>query len=533
MPISPSGYDSWNACRLRWWFRYVDRVKIPVKEHLTRGTAIHTAVEGFLLTGEWPWNTDPEILRRAQKGLPYLVGMRLPGWVGVEIETWAEVDLTPYGGVDKLRGRLDWKGRNAVGEGYIIDHKSTAKPSNFLTQESLAESAQLHAYAAAKFPGEDAWLAHIYYPEDPHPGDMVTGKVTWADIQATLAKFAAATVEIAEARRAGKAPEPNTGRCWDYGGCDYAGSCPHAPAALRERNAPTATLTGDYTPMSDLTPEQRRARALLGLDDGATPAPAPSPTPAPTAPTAATPAPSEPLPPEPGEPTTSERIAKEGRDYAADQISKLEAAGIPVPERIREIAEGRRGVNPPDAAPTERGAALAAQLAAEEEEEEERTGLIGDLVAVTATQAAEEPVKRPQRPRGRPRKNPAPAETAHPAPTAPSLTEALAKPGAYSSDAAPLSLECRLSEFAPTLLPFHFPPDGWDVLIHTPGGHVNRYRVAAFGLAPTGLAALSYAPPLQPGRRNAIEDPAGTVVDLVSGDTFESVDAWVDALAAA
>ena len=253
--ISPTSYSLYHRCARAWWYRYVARVPTPQTPALARGSAVHAAIEEYLVHGRWPESDAIDVVqaRRAQGTLDSWWADHSPG----EIERSISLSLEPWGGVDVLGGRVDWSGRTPGP--WVVDHKTTANPAYWLTPERAAADTQLLAYAGALFgPGVDVVVGHHYVPPPPHEPAIVTGLATAAAIDDVLRRYAETTVAVEQVRSAPTADHvvPTPSGCWAYGGCSYADRCTAAPSSLRARFQPIA---------QEVTVNQSTLRERLGL----------------------------------------------------------------------------------------------------------------------------------------------------------------------------------------------------------------------------------------------------------------------------
>lgn len=271
--ISPTSYSLLQRCPRSWWYQYVARRPRVSTFALDNGSAVHAAVEHYLDHGTWPEGDAPALVQ-ARRGAAVLDAWKATaglasgdGWAVVEAN--AKRDLVPFGGVDALKGRVDWHGESDELGPWVVDHKTTANNAFWKSPEQLAEDPQLLAYAGALFahaPGNGSvTVAHMYIPPPPLEPTLVSSVAPRSAIDAVLADMARATVEMATIRTATdpEAVEARTSGCWAFGGCPHADVCSAAPESLRRRHHPTETTnTTNGAPMA-LTEGQMIMRAKM------------------------------------------------------------------------------------------------------------------------------------------------------------------------------------------------------------------------------------------------------------------------------
>jgi len=235
--LSFSRVDSYQTCPLRFRFAYVDKLPTKPSPHLSWGTSIHTAIEGWW-DSKLPEAPPVEVLLRRLydgwddsgfAGMPRAEKLK---WYShaqdvlrrhharhaatyvpaVASEAWFELDL----GEDvQVVGSIDHVARTADGGIGIVDWKTNRKAKD---RRHVAASLQLaiYALAARALWGHDPeWVALDFVV----PGVRVTVDRDQIDTDAAVA-----TIHEVAARIKAEAFEPTpTALCpW----CDFRSECP-------------------------------------------------------------------------------------------------------------------------------------------------------------------------------------------------------------------------------------------------------------------------------------------------------------------
>lgn len=139
--VSASSIKLYEGCGKRWYFRYVIGDKEEATPAMELGTAVHSYLENYLLTGELP-STEEEAGKIAGAGIHLLVREPSP-----EVELSLEhlpVDGTPV----PFKGFIDCLYKNTEeGIPEVLDHKTTSAWRYAKSPDALAEDTQMIIYA--------------------------------------------------------------------------------------------------------------------------------------------------------------------------------------------------------------------------------------------------------------------------------------------------------------------------------------------------------------------------------------------------
>ncbi len=222
--FSASQVDLWNACKRKYGFKYVDKIKGQNK-FAARGSETHLHLENWLIQGIEP-PLDDRYGRLARTGLKHLP---LPGEAFIErgfkfispsgISYLAYLDIEFF---DKL-----------ISLPVVGDHKTTTDFKWAHTSESLVQNVQAVLYSNISFVNwlvDKLMLRWVYYKDlkNRPTSKKVEALATRADMSAKLAKIDAIAEEIAlhglTAKQAKDLPK-NPLMCDQYGGCPYREIC--------------------------------------------------------------------------------------------------------------------------------------------------------------------------------------------------------------------------------------------------------------------------------------------------------------------
>jgi len=298
--ISASSFDTWKACRRKWWYSQVERIATPQTDATQIGSDVHKVLETYLKTRS-PIDVSVREGRIAASGLPFLPPKEdLKNW-SVEAEVRLQCGDLPFiGYVDlyKHGDRLQ-----------VWDHKTTGD-SSWRWAKSPKQLAAFHqplvyAYALVQNLGvprpATVDFRHIYYATKGTPQAMSVDAngVRFEDAEAMWAQFveaASGMCAIMDTRTTAEDVTPNVEACGQYGGCYFGkvGMCSaySMRGALTAPNVPVTLKSDVRNNMSNPALEALRAKARANMNGGV-------PTPAPVAvvaPVAPAPAPVVPAP---------------------------------------------------------------------------------------------------------------------------------------------------------------------------------------------------------------------------------------------
>lgn len=215
------------ACKRKWYFRYVEKIKEPFRPWLKQGLDFHQCIENCFkkLAGEeveveYFDNDIKEMVRVAwEKGIIYAPDKHL-----VEKEVNFEINEGA-----KMVGYIDLLD---VSGGKIIDHKTFKRPQDALTEDDLKDNLQLMIYAywylLTLEKKKGVWLRHNQINKiDPENSKYTEVWVSREHVENYWNTVVVPVVEeLLELQgEAKKEFKCNTARCGDYGGCPYQEHC--------------------------------------------------------------------------------------------------------------------------------------------------------------------------------------------------------------------------------------------------------------------------------------------------------------------
>ena len=240
MRISPSALKTLKSCERKWWLEKVAKVRPPTSAAMVLGTQVHSAIEGYLLGGDWGQPSQAQRIALAGRArLAELAPLATPETV--EVTLTGTIGPLPYRSICDL-----W----VPAENHIIDHKTS---SNFVychDEESIASDIQLLFYAARLADRKrPARVTHMYYGTR-EPGFKEVSAIVgadaleWADEQ--YKSGAERMVQLADMRE-GDVPQTKAA-CSMYGGCPHMARCfppayqPGARLAQRRKEMDEAAI---------------------------------------------------------------------------------------------------------------------------------------------------------------------------------------------------------------------------------------------------------------------------------------------------
>jgi RecB family exonuclease len=214
--LSASQIGTWNQCKRKWGYSYLDRIKTPSHPSAELGQRVHAVLEAWLKDGV-PFNLSTEEGQIASSGLQYLP---LPGSAEVEAGFVVQTETAKY------RGFIDARFREELP--VILDHKTTSDLRWAKTEEDLRKDVQATLYAAEAMlrTGSDAVeLRWIYYTtRKPYKSRKVSLVVVKDEIEANFDAIDRTAAEMLTAyrdNRSGSELPASPTACGAYGGCPY------------------------------------------------------------------------------------------------------------------------------------------------------------------------------------------------------------------------------------------------------------------------------------------------------------------------
>lgn len=234
---SASQAKNWLQCPRIWYADKVLKIKKPTTEAMLRGTAIHEAIEHYLLTGEVLDCEWAEYVEAAREHLDPLVKAADTQFV-VEGKMLRE---TFFGG-PKWLGYKDLEivqhNPHAEVSVRILDYKSTSDRKYAKTPAELSEDLQLNSYAKQTFDDrpnlKTIRLGHLYLltKNKKKIGWTVWTEVDREQVEKVWARTLNVVREIMDTVKvmglSGDKFEdltPNTDSCGMYGGCFFRNRC--------------------------------------------------------------------------------------------------------------------------------------------------------------------------------------------------------------------------------------------------------------------------------------------------------------------
>lgn len=220
--ISATEIETFELCRRKWAYQYLDGIKPPASKSAELGTAVHQILENHLKGYSIKYET-PEG-RIASAGLHYLP-KQLPT-TNVEKPIFFLKDgLTFHGYIDFFEqvGSQTW---------VIGDHKTTSSLSRVLTSNELKANTQANIYAQWAFMekgAENVKLKWIYYRTQSTPKAVcVESELTKDEAEQNftrITKIANDIVETATAKPSSSELPKNLSSCFKYGRCHFYEQC--------------------------------------------------------------------------------------------------------------------------------------------------------------------------------------------------------------------------------------------------------------------------------------------------------------------
>ena len=225
--LSASQLSLFIACKRKWYFRYVEKIKEPYRPWLKAGLDFHQCIENCFkkLAGEdvgidYFDNDIRDMVKIAwEKGIIYVPDTHI-------VEKKIALPINEHAEMTGFIDLLD------VTDGKIIDHKTFKRPMDCLTEQDLKENLQLMIYAYWYLYKLDkkkgVWLRHNQINKiDPEASKYTEVWVSRKHVETYWNENILPVVEeLVEMQ--GQEKEKFTctlARCGDYGGCPYQDNC--------------------------------------------------------------------------------------------------------------------------------------------------------------------------------------------------------------------------------------------------------------------------------------------------------------------
>lgn len=243
--VSPSEIDTYDLCKRKWAFIYVEGKRPPPNDSAALGSRVHKVLELWLKDGA-PANTWEEEGDIAAAGLHLLPPPRYPG-LSIEHQFHFTSRRAWYTGVK------DFRYRDANGLIHVGDHKTTKSMQWVKTLEEILYHPQALIYAVDEFrqnPNDShVSLDWIYYltkgSRRAVPRTQIVDRQTVAELFFSIVDPVAGEITnlhntVPEGTSALEF-EPNFRACEAYGGCPFLGTCNPTPtdrmnAAMTQAN---------------------------------------------------------------------------------------------------------------------------------------------------------------------------------------------------------------------------------------------------------------------------------------------------------
>lgn len=320
--VSASQIDTFGDCRRKWWFQSILGLRPPPSPAAALGSAVHAALEAYVLTGAMP---DP----RSPAGAIALAGLPFARSTGPE-PLLVELDMAGHAANDlrlagvAVHGRIDLIDPNADPL-LVQDWKTTSSIRWAKSEDQLRTNAQAILYSRFML----AWSAHRGRPADSvrfqhivlTTKGPVSAQKTAVDLHRDqiAEEFARLDPIVALMRDHATAPRPSEvpatkSSCAKYGGCPFRERCEAIGSwsrTLHEIDHTASHMTRQEESVSTnpavaaLKALQAKKAAIANGSSGASATPT-HPIPPPASPDASdtpknsTVGPSRPTPPNPG-----------------------------------------------------------------------------------------------------------------------------------------------------------------------------------------------------------------------------------------
>ena len=252
--LSASQIGTWDDCKRKWGFQYLDKIRSPPHPSAELGTRVHTVLEAWLKNGT-PFDLSTVEGQIAASGIHHLP---LPGEAEVEQGFTFQTPVAHY------RGYID--ARFGSDPPTVLDHKTTSDLRWAKSEDDLRKDTQATLYAAEAMirTGKDAVeLRWVYYTtKKPYTSRKVSLLVLKEDIQKNFDDIDATAAQIIDAYKnftTGKDLPPTPTSCGAYGGCYFLKTCNLTPRDMLRAHLENDN-TGRNPTMAQSLAEKLKAR---------------------------------------------------------------------------------------------------------------------------------------------------------------------------------------------------------------------------------------------------------------------------------
>lgn len=226
--VSASQIDNFQDCRRKWWFTSVLGIRPPPSPSAALGTAVHAALENYMLHGTPLPSTDAG--RIAAAGLPYT----RPGGAAplVELDMANHPDNRRHLAGVAVHGRIDVF-VPSVNPPIVQDWKTTSAFKWSKTESELKYNVQaiLYAQFALDYCGKSAQSVRFQHinllTKGPSTARLVAVDLDRAHVASEYARLDGVVAEMVTTSTATKPSEvaPTESACGKFGGCYFRDRC--------------------------------------------------------------------------------------------------------------------------------------------------------------------------------------------------------------------------------------------------------------------------------------------------------------------
>lgn len=220
--LSATEIESFETCRRKWSYRYLDGLENPQSKSAELGSAVHSFLEKYL-------KNEP-IDHQSKEGQIASAGFRyLPTKLSTK-NVERSILFTKNGLF--FRGIIDFSEDLGEKTWLIGDHKTTSDLNRALTTDELKNNIQANIYAQWAFTEKDAeevQLRWVYYKTQSAPKAIsVEAKISRQEAESNFDRIAATANEILSIvhnQQPTSTQPKNTSACFKYGRCPFFARC--------------------------------------------------------------------------------------------------------------------------------------------------------------------------------------------------------------------------------------------------------------------------------------------------------------------